>query len=148
MRDNRTNVWVAATDVGFGIGQLLPIIIQAALVSKKNTPLGLTRSVCVEQPEIHLHPRLQANVADLLIETVKAGDCQWIIETHSEALMLRIQRRIRDGLLKAKDVAVVFVEPAGENGSRIQNLRLDSDGSFIDEWPGGFFEDSFSEMFL
>lgn len=147
MLDNRTNVWVAATDVGFGIGQLLPIIIQAALASKKNTPVGLTRTVCIEQPEIHLHPRLQANVADLLIETVQASECQWIIETHSEALMLRIQRRIRDGVLKAEDVAVVFVEPAGENGSRIQNLRLDYDGSFIDEWPGGFFEDSFTEIF-
>jgi len=148
MLDNRTNVWVAATDVGFGIGQLLPIIIQAALAAKSTTPTGLTKSICVEQPEIHLHPRLQANVADLLIETVNENTCQWIIETHSEALMLRIQKRIRDGILKAEDVAVVFVEPAGENGSRIQNLRLDSDGSFIDEWPGGFFEDSFTEMFF
>lgn len=148
MFDNRTNVWVAATDVGFGIGQLLPIIIQAALAAKSIAPTGLTKSICVEQPEIHLHPRLQANVADLLIDTIKENTCQWIIETHSEALMLRIQKRIRDGILKAEDVAVVFVEPAGENGSRIQNLRLDSDGSFIDEWPGGFFEDSFKEMFF
>jgi predicted ATPase len=146
LRDNRTNVWVAATDVGFGIGQLLPVIIQGAL-ARANNATGRTRAICVEQPEIHLHPRLQANVADFFISTIRNEGCQWIIETHSEALMLRIQRRIREKQLDVKDVSVVFVEPAGEGGSRILNLRLDDEGNFIDEWPGGFFEDSFTELF-
>ncbi|MES2898675.1 MAG: AAA family ATPase [Pseudomonadota bacterium] len=147
LHDNRTGVTVAATDVGFGIGQLLPVIIQAALASRSGNPTLRPRTICIEQPEIHLHPRLQANVADLLISTAQESECQWIIETHSEALMLRVQRRIREGTLKAESVAVVFVEPSGENGSRILNLKLDQQGNFINEWPGGFFEDSFAEMF-
>lgn len=145
--DKRTNVNVAATDVGFGIGQLLPVIIEGALASALNERSGQRKIICVEQPEIHLHPRLQANVADFLIDTSMKNKCQWIVETHSEALMLRIQRRIREKLISSKDVSVVFVEPTGENGSRIMNLRLDAEGNFIDEWPGGFFETSFAEMF-
>lgn len=148
LQDNRTGIWVAATDVGFGIGQLLPIIIEGALARQANSIFGRERLICVEQPEIHLHPRLQANVADFFISAAMRNSCQWIIETHSEALMLRIQKRIREGAIRSKDVAVVFVEPMGDSGSRILNLRLDESGNFLDEWPGGFFEDSFAEMFL
>jgi predicted ATPase len=147
LRDNRTGVWVAATDVGFGIGQLLPVIIQGAIASRSHTASGRTSTICVEQPEIHLHPRLQANIADFFISTMRDNGCQWIIETHSEALMLRIQRRIREATITSADVAVVFVEPAGDCGSRILNLRIDERGNFLDEWPGGFFEDSFTEIF-
>ncbi|MFC6281672.1 MULTISPECIES: AAA family ATPase [Polaromonas] len=146
--DKRTGLWVAATDVGFGIGQLLPVIIEGALAVRSNNANRREKAICIEQPEIHLHPRLQANVADFLIETARTSSCQWIIETHSEALMLRIQKRIREGTLAAESVSVVFVEPTGENGSRIINLRLDNNGNFIDEWPGGFFEENFSEMFF
>ena len=111
----RQGVVVSPSDVGFGIGQVLPIIIE-----------GLTSRTCsiirVEQPEIHLHPRLQAQLADFLIETSSAsrgtkgaaeaiGSNQWIVETHSELLMLRIQRRIREGTLSHDDVSVIYVDP-------------------------------------
>jgi len=94
-----------------------------------------------------LHPKLQANFADFFISTAADEKCQWIIETHSEALILRIQRRIREKTLQAKDVAVVFVHPDNDEGSLIFNLRLSETGDFIDEWPGGFFEERFNEMF-
>lgn len=148
LTDRRTNVEVAPSDVGFGVGQLLPIIVEG-VVSRN-------RVICVEQPEIHLHPRLQASIADLLINTAglnssskKEGQNtnQWIIETHSEALMLRIQRRIREGELNPQDVSVIYVEPTKNKGSRILNLRLDEHGEFIDEWPHGFFEESYHEQF-
>ena len=88
--DKNTKTPVTLADVGFGINQLLPIITE-----------GLTREenaiICVEQPEIHLHPKLQANIADLMIETSTGKDRkQWIVETHSELLIRRIQRRIRE----------------------------------------------------
>jgi predicted ATPase len=148
LKDNRTGIWVSATDVGFGIGQLLPVIIEGALAVRANNSTGREKTICVEQPEIHLHPRLQANVADFLIATANLNSCQWVIETHSEALILRVQKRIREGKLLAKNVSVVFVEPTGESGSRILNIRLDEHGNFLDEWPGGFFEETFSEMFF
>lgn len=148
LKDDRTGISVAATDVGFGIGQLLPIIIEGALAVRTNKVGGRGKTICIEQPEIHLHPKLQANVANFFVTTAQENNCQWIIETHSEALMLRLQKHMREGKLKPEEISVVFVDPAGENGSRIMNLRLDAMGNFLDEWPGGFFEESFSEMFF
>jgi predicted ATPase len=145
--DRRAGVYVAATDVGFGIGQLLPVIIEGVIAQGISQTQDRERLLCVEQPEIHLHPRLQAHVADFFIDTWKKGGCQWIAETHSEALMLRVQRRIREGTIQAKDVSVVFVNPIPGYGSEILNLRIDDHGEFIDEWPGGFFEENFHEMF-
>ncbi|CAM5185556.1 hypothetical protein CDEN61S_04158 [Castellaniella denitrificans] len=145
--DTRTGVKVAATDVGFGIGQILPIIIEGILAGKRMGRLDPTRVICVEQPELHLHPKLQAHIGDFFIDTYKNNRCQWIAETHSEALLLRIQRRIREGRIDHKAVSVVFVNPVGQSGSEILNLRMNEYGDFIDEWPGGFFEDGFSEIF-
>ena len=156
LTDRRTGVKVAPTDVGFGIGQILPILVEG-MVSQKQE--HFPRIVCVEQPEIHLHPRLQAAMADFfidtafLLETPSADDrrprhgVQWILETHSETLVLRLQRRIREGKLSPQDVSVLYVDPRGKQGSVIEELRLDEDGEFIDEWPDGFFAEGFNEMF-
>ena len=72
---------------------------------------------------------------------------QWIVETHSEALLLRLQRRIREGKLSPTSVSVLYVQPAGRNGAEILRLRIDASGEFVDEWPDGFFEESYREMF-
>lgn len=147
LEDQRTNVTVAPSDVGFGIGQLLPILVEGLVADD--------RIICVEQPEIHLHPRLQANLADFFIETAgvamrdenrRTNANQWIVETHSEALILRIQKHVRAGKLKADSVSVLYVEP-GAQGSTISQLRLDDDGEFIDSWPHGFFEERFDDLF-
>jgi predicted ATPase len=137
LRDVRTGTLVAPSDVGFGIGQLLPVLVEGLLDG--------SQTIAVEQPEIHLHPRLQAHLADFFIESSRS-DRQWIIETHSEALILRLQRRIREGKLNASEVCVLFVEH-GKAGSTISELRLDNRGQFVDEWPGGFFEESYEEVF-
>ena len=139
LEDNRTKTLVTLADVGFGINQLLPIVIEG-IVSEKNA------IICVEQPEIHLHPRLQANIADLMIEMSKGEDeKQWIVETHSELLIRRIQRRISEGALNPNDVSVIYVNP-GDEGSKIEVLELDEDGDFTDEWPHGFFDEGFNEL--
>ena len=82
-----------------------------------------------------------------MIETTKAeGSKQWIVETHSELLILRLQRRIKEGKINSKDVSVLYVRPQGADGSTIQQLRLDEDGGFIDHWPDGFFDEGFNEL--
>lgn len=145
--DGRTGVSVSMADVGFGVSQVLPIIVQG--IENEGT-------VCVEQPELHLHPRLQAHLADFFLQTAGCVDhaidttpehfTQWVIETHSEAMMLRVQKRIREGKVEPGYVSVLYVSP-GADGSSVRRLRLGEDGEFLDEWPGGFFEDRFSDVF-
>ena len=143
--DRRSKTPVTLADVGFGINQVLPVIVEGAdfFIPSEG------RVLCVEQPEIHLHPRLQANLADLMIGTIRGeGEKQWIVETHSELIILRIQRRIREGKLDPSDVSVLYVDPNpdGMKGSSITQLRLDENGDFVDYWPDGFFEEGFSEL--
>ena len=142
LTDKNTDTRVTLPDVGFGVNQVLPIIVEGV-----DFLSGSSGTLCVEQPEIHIHPRLQAHLADLMIETTRGeGYKQWIVETHSELLILRLQRRIKEGKINSKDVSVLYVRPQGSDGSTIQQLRLDENGDFIDHWPDGFFEEGFNEL--
>lgn len=132
---NEREVRVTLVDVGFGISQILPLIVEGVA--------GSSDIVCVDQPEVHLHPRLQAQVADLLIDTRDRK--QWIVETHSELLARRIQRRIAEDEISPDDVSIIYVDPVGES-SVIKVLEIDQDGDWVDEWPAGFFEDGYTEM--
>lgn len=150
LRDVRTGLEVSLRDVGIGISQLLPIIIQSFH--------GRGNLIAIEQPEVHLHPALQADLGDLFIERAlgEYGGKNFIIETHSEHLILRILRRIREstegglpeGLppITSDDVSVLYVQPSTE-GSKIIELAVTEDGDFETEWPGGFFEDRLKELF-
>lgn len=137
--DERTKTVVTHRDVGIGISQVLPVLVAAYGSEGK--------LIAMEQPEIHLHPALQAELGDVFIEAA-LGERKntFILETHSEHLILRLMRRIREGKISPDDIGVVFVEPLA-NGSRFVELRIDEEGDFIDEWPGGFFEESFHEKF-
>jgi len=137
--DQRTNTLVTHRDVGIGISQVLPVLVMA--YGSKGKLLAM------EQPEIHLHPALQAELGDVFIEAA-LGERRntFILETHSEHLILRLMRRMREGQISPDDVGVVFVEPLARGGRFIE-LRIDEEGDFIDEWPGGFFEESFNEKF-
>lgn len=137
--DQRTNTVVTHRDVGIGISQVLPVLVMAYGSQDK--------LLAIEQPEIHLHPALQAELADVFIETALGQRKNtFILETHSEHLILRLLRRIREGKITPDDIGVVYVEPLAR-GSRFIELRIDDEGDFIDEWPGGFFEESFHEKF-
>jgi predicted ATPase len=100
----------------------------------------------VEQPELHLHPKLQAELGELFAEVATAkSPKQVIVETHSENLILRVQRLVRDGRLSADQVSVLYVGANAGIGSWIQPIRLSDDGSLMDEWPGGFFPERMAE---
>lgn len=129
---------VALSDVGFGVSQVLPFIVQS-LASERQT-------ITIEQPEVHIHPRLQADIGDLLAATIQPPRLhRFIIETHSEHLVLRMQRLVREGKLKPEDVSIIYVT-RGINGSSSQRLRLDKSGDFVDDWPGGFFPERLREL--
>lgn len=141
LKDTRSGISVTPVDVGFGISQVLPILTE--LSARTNS------IILIEQPEIHLHPAMQAELGDLLIESTRASGRgnQVIAETHSETLILRVQKRIREGLLAHSEVLVMYVDQDAEGKGRIDELRLDPDGNFIDSWPGGFFDEQFDELF-
>jgi hypothetical protein len=128
---------VSMDQLGYGISQLIPIIADA--VAEPAHILAL------EQPELHLHPRLQAELGSLFADGIRRGN-QFLVETHSEHLLLRLQRLIRTGRLTPDDVSVIYVLKTPE-GSQCLHLRLDTQGDFLDPWPDGFFEESYRELF-
>lgn len=140
LTDRRSGVTVSPADVGFGISQTLPVIVEC-LRSEQSV-------ICVEQPELHLHPRLQANLGDLFIESVREGGAgnQLIVETHSEHLLLRLQRRIREGSIHPDAVAVLYVDQDDSGAVTVTRLRLGSEGELLDPWPTGFFDDSLEDI--
>jgi len=127
---------VLLTDVGFGVSQVLPVVTLLLYVPEGST-------VILEQPEIHLHPLAQANLADVIIYAAQRRRVQVIVESHSEHLLLRLQRRIAEQQLSAKDVKVYFSD-APNGVSRLTELELDLFGN-IQNWPDKFMGDAFGE---
>lgn len=124
-------------DVGTGVSQLLPVVVLA---------LDAQRSlVAIEQPELHLHPALQTELGDLFVESALRRSNTLLIETHSEHLILRLLRRIRETTLRPDQVSVIYVEN-GEQGMKLSQLRIDESGEFIDRWPKGFFAERRREL--
>lgn len=124
-------------DVGFGVSQILPVLANCAMLPDGSTLL-------LEQPEIHLHPSAQAALANVLIDAIKRRHIQIIVESHSEHLLRRIQRRIARGVLEAEDTALYFCHL--ENGtSAVEELEVDSCGN-IRNWPKDFFGDEMGEL--
>jgi len=154
LRDFEKGIVVAPSDVGVGISQMVPVIVGAL---RNNAGI-----LAVEQPELHVHPAIQVGLGDLFIHAVQTSESSvgpgkaLLIETHSEHIMLRLLRRIREATegelspgvigLTPEDLSVVYVENDGD-GVRFRPLRVDSEGDFIDRWPKGFFDERSEELF-
>lgn len=154
LRDFEKGILVAPGDVGVGISQMIPVIVAA--LRGRGSVLG------VEQPELHIHPAIQVGMGDLFIHAVRrdfetlSSEKSLLIETHSEHILLRLLRRIRettddelppgsDGL-SPDELSVIYVE-SGEAGIVFRQLEIDKDGEFLEQWPHGFFEERAGELF-
>jgi hypothetical protein len=154
LRDFEKGILVAPGDVGVGISQMVPVIV--ASLRKQNGVLG------IEQPELHVHPAIQVGMGDLFIKAAAADQDKLtsgktlIIETHSEHIMLRLLRRVRERTdgeippgvlgLTPDDLSVIYVE-SSVDGVRFRPLRVSPDGDFVDRWPHGFFAERAEELF-
>lgn len=134
VRDSRTKVLSNLQDVGYGTSQILPVF--EAIASKSRGPL------LIEQPEIHLHPRAQGEVGDLLCETSRRR--QVIVETHSEHVVNRARLMVADGRLRPADVMILYVDRS-HKGSRVLPIPLGERGQFLAEWPSGFFDERYHD---
>jgi hypothetical protein len=131
-------------DVGYGCSQVLPILVAGCSAPDRHL---LPRPVLiVQQPEIHLHPRAQAELGDFFLELALKGT-QCIVETHSEHLLLRIQSHVASPSvnLQPEDVAVYSVFARSDGKKEARHLRLNNEGIFIDDWPEGFFPERLAE---
>lgn len=130
-------------DVGFGVSQILPVVVQCFYALPHTT-------ILLEQPEIHLHPAVQSTLADLFIETIQSKEngedraIQLIVESHSEHLLRRLQLRIAEGAIKPEDVALYWCK-LGDDGSELEPLKTNLLGD-IENWPDNFFGDEMGEM--
>jgi predicted ATPase len=97
----------------------------------------------LEQPEIHLHPRAQGHLGDLLID-ISNEKRKLLVETHSEHLLTRIQRRIAEGKIDTGNVALYYCEPS-RKGTMIKRINIDQYGQFEPELPSSFFDESYTE---
>ncbi|MCB9922565.1 MAG: AAA family ATPase [Planctomycetaceae bacterium] len=142
-----TDIELQPADIGIGISQVVPVVVTAMD--------GANKLSAIEQPELHLHPRIQAELGDLFIEGAKSSGGQFLIETHSEHLILRLLRRIRETekgtadaeqQLRTDDLAVNYVRQK-DGCCQVTQIDVDVKGEFIQPWPDDFFEIDFYERF-
>lgn len=139
---------VCPSNMGVGFSQMMPLV--ASAFGSEN------QLIAIEQPELHVHPALQTELADLFIQSAKERGNRFLIETHSEHLILRLLRRVRETTegeleagrhpLRPSDLCVLYVQP-GDQGSEVIELPVTADGDFRVPWPGGFFAERITEIF-
>lgn len=143
VRTKGSNGWVDLPDVGFGISQVLPVLVQCFFAPANAI-------IIMEQPEIHLHPNAQSALADVMIDVInskengKDRNIQLIIETHSEHFLRRLQRRIAEDVVSQEKVSAYFAN-VSRTPAKLESLQLDIFGS-IRNWPDNFFGDEMGDI--
>lgn len=148
LTDLRRDVPVNPSDIGAGVSQVIPVLVSVLDTASKIT--------AIEQPELHLHPAVQCAIGDLFVRASnKADERFFLLETHSEHLLLRLMRRMRetqDGASPAPDltlapdsITILFVETY-EGRSIYREMPLNERGELVKAWPGGFFEEDMNEL--
>lgn len=135
---------VSLMDSGHGLAQALPVAV--ALMPPIEDPD--LRLLCIEQPELHLHPAAHPEVAELLIaRSLEPSAPGLLVETHSDALTLRVRAAVAEGRLPAEHVQILYVDeqPPGKRGSQVRSIRLDDRGT-PDWWPEGVFAEPHLEF--
>ena len=133
------------SEVGSGLGYVLPVLC------------GLSSDITLlQQPELHLHPALQSSLGDVFIDSTRNAKNQLVIETHSEHILLRILRRIKQTsqakvppelFIEPDEVSILYFDPSPNDETTVTQLRISSDGDFLDRWPRGFFAERDKDLF-
>lgn len=140
-------------DIGFGWSQVIPVLIELVQACGTTMRSGILTTLLVEQPELHLHPTTQSELMDVFLEHVASmEDSPIFLEVHSEQMVIRLLRRIKDGFFEKGDpkispyqFAINYVLKVPE-GSVIRELKISEVGTMLDPWPGGFFESALKDF--
>lgn len=136
-------------DLGFGYSQLLPIIVEIWNVSNRGRSRGrrsknIPYTIVIEQPELHLHPAMQAEFIDVCLKIIKnsknvgSNEIKFVIETHSQTIINRISESIRKEKINKSSVTINIVNINNEKNSTVKSIEFDEKGQLM-EWPIGFF---------
>lgn len=126
-----------------GMIQFYPIILKRFLPDIESYPLPFFRTLLIEQPELHLHPALHSEVAELCSNNSisPTTSANFIIETHSEHLIRGYQLLIAKGKINPEKIRFYYFNPV-KNKTKVVNLKVDEFGNFITPWPNGFFSEA------
>lgn len=143
VRDNHTNITLGLDQVGVGISQVIPILESVCY------DLGTTY---IEQPELHLHPKMQAELMSNFVDSVnKNPGRQYILETHSESMLLRLQKCVRDGIISKEQVQILFCNKSASDAEDKVNLilplEMDSSGDLVEQLPDSFMDIRMQDLF-
>jgi predicted ATPase len=149
--DNHSGTKVSFQDVGVGLSQVEPILAalnRATTIRQRRKGIpdraanGYS-TLLIQQPELHLHPKMQSDLMNVFVEAVSHPNArvQIIAETHSENMVLRLQKKIRQREISVDQVSILYAEKDSEGeGNRIVRLELDNDGQFVGNWPLSFLD--------
>ena len=158
LHDEVSDIDVDPSDIGVGVSQVIPVVVGALDAGPSENPC---RIFAVEQPELHVHPAVQVALGDVFIDAVNGTECTMLIETHSEHLILRLLRRVRESTdgtisppaprLTPEMLSIVYVQRKKggieRRGIEITPLPITEEGEFTRHWPDGFFEERAKELF-
>lgn len=111
-------------DVGYGVSQVLPLVVQAILATKR-------RRILLQQPEVHLHPKGQAALGTFFAKLVAHSKKEFVVETHSDYLLDRVRVEVGKGTLRPEDVGILFFEKTGML-TRVHPIGIDGEGNVVD----------------
>jgi len=138
---SKNNTDVNIVDVGQGMGQALPLVVRANVIDRPDSMIVL------EQPELHLHPAAHGDLAELFAKSTKVNNQIFIIETHSENMLLRFRKLIieNDFGFTKDDVVIYWLEDAEFKGQELMEITIDEDG-VLSDWRDGVFDEGLKEV--
>ncbi len=131
LRTSKATEFHKPVHTGFGLTQILPIMVAALSANKSDI-------ILIENPEVHLHPAGQALMGQFLADVARAG-IQVVVETHSDHVLNGVRRAVKARQLKSEQVAIHFFRPPSDEATQILSPTVDDSGN-IDDWPEGFFD--------
>lgn len=135
--------WLQLGELGTGLAHALPVIVALATAGVAGPEDSPPSVLTIEEPEAHLHPEVHLKLADLLLQTARGGQTRCLVETHSETLILRLQRRVAEDPALAEQISLVWIDEEG-GLTRPRVLRIHEDGS-IPGWPDYWFDAAYRE---